>query len=218
MSKIGKNIRKIRATKGLSQAAFAEIFNITRASIGAYEEGRAEPKTDIMIQIAKHFSIPIEALLTKELTVNQLTNFKLNNTSDSNQSTSPLLFINNWNWNKFINKEIDSTDFTLQFPENFLNGQIAFEIHHLIKTDFKIGTIIICDPITKLKKNGLYLIIQDSNALILPYNEINSKTKYEAYIINQKLENTTSSPTLNLEERMLQMEKQMEKLISKIKK
>ena len=40
MSYIGKNIKKLRSVKGLSQAKFAELFDIKRASIGAYEEGR----------------------------------------------------------------------------------------------------------------------------------------------------------------------------------
>lgn len=76
MSKIGSNIRKIRSVKGLSQTAFAEVFSISRANIGAYEEGRAEPKIDIAIEMANFFSIPLNDLFTKDLTVNQLTNFK----------------------------------------------------------------------------------------------------------------------------------------------
>lgn len=75
MSNIGKNIRKIRTVKGLSQAAFAEIFDIKRANIGAYEEGRAEPKVDLTTRIANHFSLPLEALLTREITVNELSGF-----------------------------------------------------------------------------------------------------------------------------------------------
>ncbi|MEO0331535.1 MAG: helix-turn-helix transcriptional regulator, partial [Bacteroidota bacterium] len=44
MSIIGKNIKTIRTIKHISQADFADIFDISRASIGAYEEGRADPK------------------------------------------------------------------------------------------------------------------------------------------------------------------------------
>jgi transcriptional regulator with XRE-family HTH domain len=72
MSLIGKNIRKIRAVKKLSQADFAAIFNLARPSVGAYEEGRAEPKIETVIQMAQHFSISIDLLLTKEITINEL--------------------------------------------------------------------------------------------------------------------------------------------------
>lgn len=75
MSFFGKNIRKIRSLRGLSQQEFGELFSIKRGTLGAYEEGRSEPKIDTVIRVANHFSIPIGDLLTKELTVNQLSRF-----------------------------------------------------------------------------------------------------------------------------------------------
>lgn len=72
MSLIGKNIRKIRAVKKLSQADFAKLFNLARPSVGAYEEGRAEPKIDTVIQMAHHFGLSADLLLTKEITINEL--------------------------------------------------------------------------------------------------------------------------------------------------
>lgn len=75
MSFFGKNIRKIRTIKKLSQSSFADIFELKRASVGAYEEGRSEAKIDTIIQIAKYFSLTIEQLVAKELTVNDITHF-----------------------------------------------------------------------------------------------------------------------------------------------
>lgn len=77
MSFIGKNIKKIRAVRKLSQAAFADLFNLARPSVGAYEEGRSEPKIDTIIAIANHFSLSTDALLRKELTVNELYSFDI---------------------------------------------------------------------------------------------------------------------------------------------
>ncbi|WP_438426544.1 helix-turn-helix domain-containing protein [Aquimarina macrocephali] len=76
MSFFGKNIKKIRGVKGLSQQAFAELFELKRGTLGAYEEGRSEPKIETIIKIANYFSIAIDDLLTNELTVNQLLKFK----------------------------------------------------------------------------------------------------------------------------------------------
>ena len=76
MSFFGKNIKKIRGVKGLSQQAFAEVFDLKRATLGAYEEGRSEPKIDTIIKIANYFSISIGSMLTSELTVNELLRFK----------------------------------------------------------------------------------------------------------------------------------------------
>lgn len=77
MSYIGNNIRKIRTVKKLSQAAFAELFGLARPSVGAYEEGRSEPKMETLIQIAQHFGLSVDLLLTKELTVNDLYGFDI---------------------------------------------------------------------------------------------------------------------------------------------
>jgi transcriptional regulator with XRE-family HTH domain len=77
MSHVGKNIRKLRTVKKLSQAAFAELFGLARPSVGAYEEGRSEPKMETLIQIAQHFGLSVDLLLTKELTVNELYHFDI---------------------------------------------------------------------------------------------------------------------------------------------
>ena len=76
MSFFGKNIKKIRSIKGLSQQAFAELFDLKRGTLGAYEEGRSEPKIETIINVANYFSITIDDLLTSELTVNKLLRFK----------------------------------------------------------------------------------------------------------------------------------------------
>ena len=75
LSFIGENIRRIRQVKKLSQAEFSKIFSLARASIGAYEEGRSEPKIETLIQIANYFSTPVDALLTRKLSVAELYKF-----------------------------------------------------------------------------------------------------------------------------------------------
>ena len=75
MSIFGNNIKKIRILRNMSQQEFGELFDISRGSIGSYEEDRAEPKIDTVIKIAAHFKLSIYILLTKELTINELSNF-----------------------------------------------------------------------------------------------------------------------------------------------
>lgn len=88
MSLIGKNIKKIRSIKNYSQQAFADLFDFSRASVGAYEEGRAEPKMDSVLLIAKQFNLSVDDLLTKEITVNDLLHFDLPATSSLPKKTS----------------------------------------------------------------------------------------------------------------------------------
>lgn len=80
LSFVGENIKKIRQAKKLSQADFAKVFNLARASVGAYEEGRSEPKIEMLIAMANYFSISIDALLTRKLTMTEI--FKFNRVNE----------------------------------------------------------------------------------------------------------------------------------------
>ncbi len=71
----GKNLKKIRNVRGMSQQEFADIFDLKRGTLGAYEEGRSNPKLETVIKIANHFSIGLKELLVSELTVNKLLKF-----------------------------------------------------------------------------------------------------------------------------------------------
>ncbi len=88
---IGQNIKKIREAKNISQSEFAKIFNLARPSIGAYEEGRSEPKIETLIQISKHFNLSIDVILTRPLTSKDifslgLLNKKLDRAHDLDES------------------------------------------------------------------------------------------------------------------------------------
>ena len=75
MSCFGKNIRKLRIAKKMTQTEFAELFNLKRTAVGSYEEGRAEAKVDTVIKIADHFKLSLDQLLRKELTINEIFHF-----------------------------------------------------------------------------------------------------------------------------------------------
>ncbi len=90
LSFIGENIKKIRQVKRISQAEFSSLFNLARPSIGAYEEGRSEPKIDTIIQIAHHFRISIDVLLTRKLTVSEIYSLdRLNEKLDKAHNLEP---------------------------------------------------------------------------------------------------------------------------------
>lgn len=75
MSALNKNIKKIRSLKGMSQAEFAQLFDLTRANIGSYEEGRAQPKMEVVVKMANHFGLSLDDFVNRELSVNDLSNF-----------------------------------------------------------------------------------------------------------------------------------------------
>ncbi|MCB0479321.1 MAG: helix-turn-helix transcriptional regulator [Crocinitomicaceae bacterium] len=97
MSKIGRNIKKIRAVKKINQNDFANIFGLSRASVGAYEEERAEPKIATILKISEHFKIPVDKLLKSDLQVNDISNFKIDdnklNLGSNNLTTGKKLIL-----------------------------------------------------------------------------------------------------------------------------
>lgn len=64
---IGNNIKTLRKKAGLTQEALAEQMGIKRSLIGAYEEGRAEPRINNLVKLSEVFNIPIDVLVQKDL-------------------------------------------------------------------------------------------------------------------------------------------------------
>ncbi|HLQ99233.1 MAG TPA: LexA family transcriptional regulator [Sphingobacterium sp.] len=67
MSHIASNIKYLRKTKKLTQQQFADALSIKRASVGAYEEGRAEPKYGLLKEIASFFELSMDELVNEKI-------------------------------------------------------------------------------------------------------------------------------------------------------
>lgn len=68
MDFIGNNIKYLRKQKNLTQEQLAIALNTKRSLIGSYEENRAKPSYETLVELGKFFKISIDALITKELT------------------------------------------------------------------------------------------------------------------------------------------------------
>lgn len=71
-SLLSRNIKKLRHFKNLNQNEFAELIEVSRAALAAYEEGRAEPKLATLFLISQKFDISMNEIYGKELTVNDI--------------------------------------------------------------------------------------------------------------------------------------------------
>ncbi len=67
MVKLNENMRKLRKQLKLTQDQFAAKLDIKRSLLGAYEEGRAEPKLELLQKIAQVFNISVDDLIGKDL-------------------------------------------------------------------------------------------------------------------------------------------------------
>jgi len=63
MVKINDNIRFIRKQLGLTQDQFAQRLGIKRSLVGAYEEGRAEPRLELLQAMASLINISVDQII-----------------------------------------------------------------------------------------------------------------------------------------------------------
>lgn len=62
MEVIGKNIKFLRKSRGLTQDELARNIGVNRAVIGSYEENRATPKLSVLRDLAYFFKVSIDDL------------------------------------------------------------------------------------------------------------------------------------------------------------
>ncbi|MGB3106538.1 MULTISPECIES: XRE family transcriptional regulator [Sphingobacterium] len=62
MSNISSNLKFLRKGKKITQQQFADLMEIKRASVGAYEEDRAEPKYELLKKIAEFYGLTMDEL------------------------------------------------------------------------------------------------------------------------------------------------------------
>lgn len=173
MSYLGQNIKKLRQVKGLSQQAFAEIFELKRANISSYEEKRAEPKLEFVIKIANYFSIPLNDFIEKPLSVNEILKFgdyfedgKVTGT----KKLSEIPFLDRENSLRheqyFANKaNLPQLHFPIYSKNELLSIEMNSNIPHHLNFDYEDGAILFFE---NLDVNNIHLI---NDALGLFWNE-----------------------------------------------
>ncbi|XOV95180.1 MAG: XRE family transcriptional regulator [Bacteroidota bacterium] len=65
---VSENIKYLRKQAGYTQEQFANEVGIKRSLVGAYEEGRAEPRLQTLQKIGEVLNVTTDALIAKDLT------------------------------------------------------------------------------------------------------------------------------------------------------
>lgn len=63
---LASRIRMLRKAAGWTQQSLADELGLKRSALGAYEEGRAEPKLATLIALARHFGMSLDAFVLGE--------------------------------------------------------------------------------------------------------------------------------------------------------
>ncbi|MCU4175154.1 helix-turn-helix domain-containing protein [Carboxylicivirga sp. N1Y90] len=241
MSFFGKNIRKIRSIRKISQTEFANIFDLSRASVGSYEEGRAEPKLELINNVAKHFSITIDELINKELTVNDLYHFDVGNEPVFKSPVKQKLEIRKIPYShsselikKSIKQLLGSTSLLhIPIPPHSQDN-IAISIDKVhFKTSPEIfennTSIIICTDTNTINTQQYYLIKTKNAIYISKLNILANERLHlteidsELHIINKNeieycypiIQYIGTTPSISNDEKLLKLEKQIQQLIQR---
>ncbi|WP_276485312.1 helix-turn-helix domain-containing protein [Paraflavitalea pollutisoli] len=176
MTKLGVNIKKIRTTKGLSQQAFADLFELTRGNISSYEENRAEPRIETVVRIANYFGIPVEHFITQNLTINEILKFNGDKLLEEENHIIRLQlrevpFINDNIYMKCCYQELAFNDWAafpkLVLPETNNHNLIALTFnqniaHHASLPAYQMHDVLVFEEVTQQNihlchhKTGLY--------------------------------------------------------------
>ncbi len=63
MNNLGEKIKKLRLSKNMTQAEFANRINVTKSAVSSYENGSRMPSYDVLIKIARVLRVSTDNLL-----------------------------------------------------------------------------------------------------------------------------------------------------------
>lgn len=189
---LNEKIRQIRRDLGLTQAALAEKLGVTRASLGAYEEGRAMPSYQFLLGLADMAGTRVDDLLRSG------TRVKI--ARDDESGKIPLVpvraaagYQKGFPDDEYVN---ELPHITLPFlgKGNFR----AFEITGDSMLPLPSGTIVIgekLERLSELKDGKTYVLVTRNEGIVYKrvYNHIRNQgvlslvsdnTKYEPYDVD----------------------------------
>jgi transcriptional regulator with XRE-family HTH domain len=149
MNFFATNIKFLRKQKGLTQSELADKIGINRPKIGSYEEGRAEPKLSVILQISHFYKVNIDELLEIDLS---LTPSKSKDITGSNLRVLPIIVDRN-------NTEQISL-VPLKAAAGYLGGYSDLEFIEQLPT-FQL-------PLNELSSNSTYRMFQINGDSMLP--------------------------------------------------
>ena len=74
-AQVNENIKFLRKKEGYTQETFADVIGIKRSLVGAYEEGRADPRLNNLLKMSEVFGVSVDTIISKD--VSRLSNEEL---------------------------------------------------------------------------------------------------------------------------------------------
>jgi len=201
MINLNENIRFLRKKKGWTQDKFSKKIGIKRSLVGAYEEGRADPRLNNLLKIADIFDISLDNMLTKD--VKKISDNEMKLSSNEKVKVLSITVDKNDNENiEFINEKASAgylnsySDFEYieklpRFQLPFLRSSgthRAFEIKGDSMLPLKTGSIVFgkyLESLHSIKDNKTYIILTKTEGII--YKRLSIQEDHKIKLISDNL-------------------------------
>ncbi|PIQ47448.1 MAG: transcriptional regulator [Cytophagales bacterium CG12_big_fil_rev_8_21_14_0_65_40_12] len=185
MSIVSENIKHLRKLQKWTQGDFAEKIDIKRSLVGAYEEGRADPRLNNLLNMSKVFSVPVDLLISTDLT--HLSMDEIQKRTSSKKTSAKILSItvdrNNDELIDLIPQKASAGYLNGYADPEYLEEMPKFQLPNLAKTGtlrafeitgdsmlpLKPGTIVVgkyLEDISSIKNGRCYVILSKEEGVV----------------------------------------------------
>jgi transcriptional regulator with XRE-family HTH domain len=173
MSIACQNLKFLRKQKGWTQQEFADKLGIKRSLLGAYEEERAEPRTEVLELVSDMFRVSIDDLLRRDIGSQKESFLEKRRQQKLGNSRQHIEFVPvkaaagylaGYNDDEFI-EELNT--FTL--PMLGAGNYRAFEIAGDSMLPTPSGSVIVCHKIDgwdDIKNNETYVVVTNREGIV----------------------------------------------------
>ena len=207
MINVNENIRFLRKKKGWTQEKFSQKIGIKRSLVGAYEEGRSDPRLNNLLKMCDVFSISLDNILKKD--VSQLPEDQYLSSEDQNVKVLSITvdkfgeenielinqkasagYLNSYSDFEFIE---NLPKFQLPFL-NFSGTHRAFEIKGDSMLPLTSGSIVIgkyIEDISYVKDGKTYILLTKEDGIVYKRVEVQDNSfklisdnhEYDPYLL-----------------------------------
>ena len=208
MINVNENIRFLRKKKGWTQEKFSKKIGIKRSLVGAYEEGRSDPRLNNLLKMCDVFKISLDNILKKDVT--QIPDDQYLNSEDQNVKVLSITvdkfgeenieLINQKASAGYLNSYSDF-EFIQNLPKfqlpflNFSGTHRAFEIKGDSMLPLTSGSIVIgkyLEDLSYVRDGKTYILLTKEDGIVYKRVQtqensmqlISDNKEYDPYIIS----------------------------------
>ncbi|TDX00567.1 XRE family transcriptional regulator [Dinghuibacter silviterrae] len=211
MAIAGKNLKYLRKLRGWTQEEFATRLGIKRSLLGAYEEERAEPRTEVLELVSDIFKVTLDDLLRTDIgdgsggNGNYLSKRRQLKLSIPGQAVIPFVplkaaagYLNGYGDPEFVD-ELNTFTLPMLASGNFR----AFEIVGDSMLPTPSGSVIVgekVDDMDTVKSNQAYIVVSKTEGIVYKRILRNNRSRAKVTLVS---DNPVYEPyQLNLEDIM----------------